>query len=133
MMTYPGLPAPTVELVLDDEAGHARFGGLSEFYFASLHCCGNTGKNVDAPVHRFRGGRAVGPAAFRGLRLAEKAAVVKTGWSRHWRQPEYLSQNPLLPAEACEALLGEGGYLHAAPIAWVGGAMFPVRAYVLVE
>ncbi len=25
----------------------------------------------------------------------------------------------------------EGGYLHAAPIAWVGGATFPVRAYVI--
>ncbi len=25
----------------------------------------------------------------------------------------------------------EGGYLHAAPIAWVGGATFPVRAYVV--
>jgi kynurenine formamidase len=27
----------------------------------------------------------------------------------------------------------EGAYLHAVPIAWVGGATFPVRAYVLVE
>jgi arylformamidase len=27
----------------------------------------------------------------------------------------------------------EGGYIHAAPIAWVGGATFPVRAYVLVD
>jgi arylformamidase len=26
----------------------------------------------------------------------------------------------------------EGGFLHAVPIAWVGGASFPVRAYVLV-
>ena len=25
-----------------------------------------------------------------------------------------------------------GGYLHAVPIAWVGGASFPVRAYVIV-
>lgn len=26
---------------------------------------------------------------------------------------------------------GVGGRLHAVPIAWVGGASFPVRAYVL--
>jgi kynurenine formamidase len=26
-----------------------------------------------------------------------------------------------------------GGYLHAVPIAWKGGASFPVRAYVLVD
>ncbi|HSD74709.1 MAG TPA: hypothetical protein VLB75_08055, partial [Steroidobacteraceae bacterium] len=26
-----------------------------------------------------------------------------------------------------------GGWLHAVPIAWKGGATFPVRAYLLVE
>lgn len=26
-----------------------------------------------------------------------------------------------------------GGRLHAVPIAWVGGATFPVRAYVIME
>jgi kynurenine formamidase len=30
-----------------------------------------------------------------------------------------------------EQLSPEGGYLHAVPIAWVGGASFPVRAYVI--
>ncbi len=30
-----------------------------------------------------------------------------------------------------EAVLASGGRLHAVPIAWVGGASFPVRAYVL--
>ncbi len=30
-----------------------------------------------------------------------------------------------------EALLPGGGYLHAVPIAWRGGATFPVRAYVV--
>jgi kynurenine formamidase len=45
----------------------------------------------------------------------------------------------LLGAEipVCEHLTGlatvprSGGYLHAVPIAWVGGASFPVRAYVM--
>ncbi len=32
-----------------------------------------------------------------------------------------------------QALPKEGGYIHAVPIAWVGGATFPVRAYVLVD
>ena len=30
-----------------------------------------------------------------------------------------------------EALGPDGGFVHAAPIAWVGGATFPVRAYVV--
>jgi kynurenine formamidase len=32
-----------------------------------------------------------------------------------------------------EALGSRAGRLHAAPIAWVGGATFPVRAYVIVQ
>ena len=31
------------------------------------------------------------------------------------------------------AVPAAGGHLHAAPIPWVGGATFPVRAYVLAE
>jgi kynurenine formamidase len=30
-----------------------------------------------------------------------------------------------------ERIEPEGGFLHAVPIAWVGGATFPVRAYVM--
>jgi kynurenine formamidase len=30
------------------------------------------------------------------------------------------------------AVPATGGRLHAVPIAWVGGASFPVRAYVLL-
>ena len=39
----------------------------------------------------------------------------------------------------CEHMTGlaavpkDGGRLHAVPIAWVGGATFPVRAYVIAE
>lgn len=32
-----------------------------------------------------------------------------------------------------EAIPSTGGILHAVPIAWVGGATFPVRAYVIVR
>jgi arylformamidase len=31
------------------------------------------------------------------------------------------------------ALPSAGGYLHAVPIAWKGGATFPVRAYVQID
>ena len=40
MKTYPGLPEPRAEVLIDYDSG--RYGGLSEFYIASLHCCGNT-------------------------------------------------------------------------------------------
>jgi len=31
------------------------------------------------------------------------------------------------------AIPKDGGRLHAVPIAWVGGATFPVRPYMIVE
>jgi len=54
MKTYPGLPEPHAEVLLDYDS--SRYGGLSEFYIASLRCCGNTGTDVDAPIHLYRGG-----------------------------------------------------------------------------
>lgn len=203
MRTYPGLPEPRAELLLDYEASRERYSGQAEFRIASLHLCGNTGTYVDSPMHRYRGGadlaglpldaiahvpvvridwpesggRAVSAAAFNGRNLAGRAVLVRTGWSRHWRTEQYSDGNPFLTAAACELLvragarfvgidslniddigdlarpahtilLGagipvcehmtaldrlelEGGYLHAVPIAWRGGASFPVRAYVL--
>jgi arylformamidase len=203
MKTYPGLPEPRVEVVLDYEQSHQRFQGQSEFFIASLHICGNTGTYVDAPRHRYRDGadlaalsldrlahvpvvivdatgaseRGIGPECLEGLDLAGKALLVHTGWARHWRTDHYFEPNPFLSAAACEllarsgvALVGidslniddiqdlsrpahtlllgagipvcehltnlaaapeRGGFLHAVPIPWVGGATFPVRAYIL--
>lgn len=203
MKTYPGLPVPETEILLDYDASRERYHGESEFLIASLHLCGNTGTYVDSPRHRYRGGadlaglaldsvahvpvikidardspgRGIGPERFRGLDLAGKAVIVNTGWAQYWRSERYFEANPFLTAGACEylvqagvrlvgidslniddiedfkrpahtLLLGAeipvcehmtnleeiepaGGYLHAVPIAWVGGATFPVRAYVL--
>jgi kynurenine formamidase len=201
MQTYPGLPEPRVEVLLDYEASQSRYTGGTEFFIASLHLCGNTGTYVDSPMHRFRGAadlaqlpleklahlpvevidvrgagdRGVGPETLRGRVLAGKAVLFHSGWSAHWRTPEYFTPNPHLTEACCAALLDagavfagidsvniddmgdlrrpahttllragvpvcehmtnlgslRGGYLHAVPIAWRGGATFPVRAYVM--
>jgi kynurenine formamidase len=205
MQTYPGLPEPRVDVVLDYDESRERYAGGTEFYIASLHLCGNTGTYVDSPVHRFRGGadlaalpltrlahvpvevidatdrpqRGVGPDALRGRNLSGKAALFHTEWSRHWRTEQYFEPNPFLTADCCRALLdggavfagidslniddtadltrpahtillgagvpvcehmtnlasipAAGGFLHAVPIAWQGGATFPVRAYVMAD
>lgn len=201
MTTYPGLPTPKIEVLVDHEGSRERYQGQSEFLIASLHLCGNTGTYVDAPIHRHRHGadladlplervadlpvrvfdaraegRAIGPELFRGQDLDGAAVLVRTDFSRHWRTERYGRDNPFLTAQAClrlveagaafvgidsvniddladlarpahtillgagipicehltnlEALQPEGGRLHAAPIAWRGGATFPVRAYV---
>jgi arylformamidase len=201
MVTYPGLPAPKVEVFVDHDTSRERYQNKSEFLIASLHLCGNTGTYVDAPLHRYRGatdlaglplervahvpvrvfdarslGRAVGPELFRGADVRGAAVLVRTDFSQHWRTERYGRENPFLTAKACEALVeagaamvgidsvniddiadmvrpahtillgagipicehmtnlvalpAQGGRLHAVPIAWQGGATFPVRAYV---
>ncbi len=204
MKTYPGLPEPRAETLFDYDSSRARYDGQAEFLIASLHLCGNTGTYVDSPRHRYRDGidlaglpleslahlparvvdatacpsRGIGPRIFDGLTLRGRAVLIRTGWSRHWRRPEYFTGHPFLTPAACDALLEagarfvgidslniddtadlsrpahtkllaagvpicehmtnleavppEGGHLHAVPIAWAGGASFPVRAYVMV-
>jgi arylformamidase len=203
MKTYPGLPEPTVDVIVDYESSRERYGGKAEFLIASLHLCGNTGTYVDSPHHRFadgvdlaglaleriahvpvvivdatRAGRAIGPELFRGSGLAGHAVLVRTDFSRHWGTDAYFNEHPYLTAASAELLVSEGasfvgidslniddtadlsrpahtkllgagipicehmtnlatvpsaGLLHAVPIAWVGGATFPVRAYVIAE
>lgn len=203
MKTYPGLPEPEAEILLDYETSRPHYQGQAEFLIASLHLCGNTGTYVDSPCHRHRGGvdlaglplerlahlpavvvdatgadrRGLGPDWFAGLELRDRAVLVHTGWSKYWRSERYFESNPFLTGEACDFLLEAGAafvgidslnidnvedlsrpahtrllgagvpvcehmtnlaavpprgtFLHAVPIAWVGGATFPVRAYVM--
>jgi kynurenine formamidase len=134
MKTYPGLPEPSVEVLLDYSASRERYQGKAEFLIASLHLCGNTGTYVDSPRHRFRegadlaeiplesvahvpvvridarahSGRGVGADVFRGLTLAGRAVLVNTDWSRHWRSERYFEWNPFLTVAACELLVASG-------------------------
>ena len=204
MKTYPGLPEPEVDVVVDYESSRERYQGRAEFYIASLHLCGNTGTYVDSPRHRYReatdlaglalerladlavvvvdaksGGRAIGHAAFADLQLESRAVLVRTDFSDRWGTAAYFTDNPFLTAGACDVLvskrpafvgidslniddtgdparpahtrllqagipIGEhftnlkalpasGARLHAVPIAWVGGASFPVRAYAILS
>lgn len=204
MTTYPGLPEPTVDLVVDYDASRARYKDKAEFLIANLHLCGNTGTYVDSPRHRFRDGidlaglplerladlpvtlidatgvgRAIGPDLIDGIDVTGKAVLFRTDFSRHWGTDEYFTGNPYLTDQISEllarmnpafvgidslniddtadlarpahtALLAagipicehmtslkslplSGARLHAVPIAWVGGATFPVRAYAVLK
>ena len=204
MKTYPGLPEPTVDVVVDYDASRQRYQNQAEFYIANLHLCGNTGTYVDSPRHRYRdgtdlaglslerlanlpvlvvdataAGRAIGSDHFRTLDLTGHAILVRTDFSNHWGTEAYFRDNPFITAEASDLLVSKrpafvgidslniddtgdpsrpahtrllragipvcehltnlkalppsGTRLHAVPIAWVGGATFPVRAYAIVE
>jgi arylformamidase len=193
MVTYPGLPVPRVEVILDYETSRARYQNQAEFHIASLYLCGNTGTYVDAPMHRYRGGASLAELPLERLadlpitlidgveisseNLRGRAVLFRTGWSRHFGTEKYTQGSPFLTAATCERLVSEGaafvgidainvddignvarpahttllgagipvcehltnldqltgeGRLHAVPIAWRGGATFPVRAYVIL-
>ena len=135
MKTYPGLPEPTVDVVVDYEASRERYQNKAEFYIANLHLCGNTGTYVDSPRHRYRdgidlsglplerlanlptvvvdatdSGRAVGGDGFRELDLTGRAILFRTDFSKHWGTPAYFTGNPFLTAEAADLLVAK----HAA-------------------
>ena len=132
MKTYPGLPEPKVEVLLDYDASHERYQNQAEFYIASLHLCGNTGTYVDAPRHRYRNGidladlslerlanlptlvidatqagRAIGSDNFREADLTGRAILFRTDFSKHWGTPAYFTNNPFLTMDAADLLVSK--------------------------
>jgi arylformamidase len=137
MITYPGLPAPTVCDFLSREQSRASYAPGTEFQIGRIDMCSNTGTYVDSPFHRFADGidvselsldrladldavtvnvagavgRAIDRAHLLPYDLAGKAVLVHTGWDRHWRTDAYGVGHPFLTAEAAEHLLEQGALL----------------------
>ena len=133
MATYPGLPGPVVSDFLSREASRGKYAEGTTFAIARVDMVANTGTYVDAPIHRFAGGRdvgslpldrladldgvvvdatsagrAIGAALFDGVGLAGRAVIVRTGWSRHWGTPAYFEGHPFLTRAAAEGLVRAG-------------------------
>jgi kynurenine formamidase len=134
MVTYRGLPAPIVCDFLTREASRARYAPGTEFQIGRIEMVANTGTYVDAPFHRFAGGkdlaelpleslanlpgvvihhppgggRAVDWTALRPLDLRGKAVLVHTGWDAHWRKEAYFEGHPFLTRAAAEHLAEAG-------------------------
>ncbi|HZI19507.1 MAG TPA: cyclase family protein [Pyrinomonadaceae bacterium] len=134
MVTYRGLPAPIITEHLGREASRASYGGRAEFHIGRIEMVANTGTYLDAPFHRFDGGkdlselplaslanlrglkvsaagagsRAIGPELFEGLDVRGRAVLVHTGWAARWRTEEYFAGHPFLTRAAAERL-AEGG------------------------
>jgi arylformamidase len=136
MTTYPGLPGPIICDFLSREASRARYAPGVEFQIGNIEMVANTGTYVDAPFHRYAGGKDLsqlpleslagleavvirGPAdgraidrdAFTGRDLGGKAVLVRTGWDVHWGTATYLDGNPFLTGEAADYLVREGAAL----------------------
>jgi kynurenine formamidase len=66
MVTYPGLPAPTITPFLTRAEARDRYADGTEFAMDCITLIGNTGTYLDSPYHRYEGGTDLA-----GLGLAE--------------------------------------------------------------
>jgi len=137
MVTYPGLPAPVISDWLSRDASQARYAPGTTFQIGKIELLANTGTYIDAPFHRYdggkdvsdyplqavanlagvvvrateRAGRALDPGVFRGRDVGGKAVLVHTGWDVHWRTGRYGTGHPFLTLAAAEHLIAAGAAL----------------------
>ncbi|MDQ2670734.1 MAG: cyclase family protein [Gemmatimonadota bacterium] len=140
LVTYPGLPAPTITPHLTREDSRGRYAPGTEFAMDIIHMVGNTGTYLDSPFHRYADGSDLAgldlstlvglraevfhledawDASRRGIRpetLADRdvrgaAVLLHTGWDRWFGQPEYGVGAPFLTGEAAQSLIDAGAVL----------------------
>ncbi len=133
MITYKGLPTPIICDFLSREDSRKHYSEGTEFSIGKIEMVANTGTYVDSPFHRFADGidlselplesladlegivvraqdlgRAISAKAFNGIIVKDKAVLVHTDWSRHWRTDQYFEGHTFLTIDAAE-FLAEGG------------------------
>ena len=137
LVTYPGLPAPTIAPFLTREDSRARYAPGTEFAMDVITMIGNTGTYLDSPWHRYAEGpdlagldlatlvdlraevvrvtdlgtRGVPASVFWDRDVAGAAVLVHTGWDRHFGTPEYATGAPYLESEAVDYLVEQGATL----------------------
>jgi kynurenine formamidase len=136
LVTYPGIPAPTISDVLSREASRERYAPGTEFLIGRIDMAGNTGTYLDTPFHRYADGfdladqslddvadlpvslvaatdreGPIEPDSLDGLEVAGRAVLFHTGWSRHFGTPAYASGHPHLTVETAQALIAGGARL----------------------
>lgn len=137
LLTYPGLPVPRIGEHLDRASSRRHYASGTEFSIGRIEMVANTGTYLDAPFHRYpggrdlaelpletladlpgvvarapRGSRALGPELFAELgELRGRAVLVDTGWSRHFGTSAYGVGHPFLTRAAAELLVERGATL----------------------
>ena len=137
MVTYRGLPSPTISDWLSRDASKARYAAGTTFHIGKMELVANTGTYIDSPFHRYAdgrdiagytleaiadlpgvlirvggAGRPVNRARFEGQELKGKAVLVHCGWDTHWRTDAYSSgEHPFVTSDAAEYLAKAGAVL----------------------
>jgi len=138
MVTYQGMPAPSISDYLSREASRPHYAEGTTFQIGKIDMVANTGTYIDAPYHRYKKGkdlseldlatfanlsgivfhadpssRVINPALFEGRELNRKAIIIHTGWAKHWRTDSYFDGHPFLTGETAR-------YLKASDVTLVG-------------
>lgn len=138
MVTYKGMPAPSISDWLSREASSTRYAPGTTFQIGRIDLLANTGTYIDAPFHRYdrgrdvagyrlesvadlpavvvrateRKGRALDVSRFKDRDVKGRAVLVHTAWDEHWRTDTYSAgQHPFLTRDAAEHLADAGAAL----------------------
>ncbi|WP_374007709.1 cyclase family protein [Leifsonia sp. LS-T14] len=134
LITYPGLPAPTITPHLTREASRSVYSPGTEFAMDVITMIGNTGTYLDSPFHRYpdgpdlagldlatlvglpahvlhldgSAGRGITASAVRGIGEPGAAVLLHTGWDAHFGTPAYATNAPYLTEEGARVLVDAG-------------------------
>lgn len=137
MITYKGLPAPIICDFLSREASKSLYAEGTEFNIGKIEMVANTGTYIDSPFHRYADGkdlcelpldslagvagvlikchnikeRAITAEHLTGYDIHNKAVLIRTDWSRHWRTDHYFEGHPFLTKDAANYLKDRGAVI----------------------
>lgn len=134
LVTYPGLPAPTIAPHLTREESKSHYAPGTEFAIDTITMVGNTGTYLDSPFHRYPDGddlseidinnlvglsaevfhladmqdRGIPAEIFFERELAGTAVLLHTGWDRHFGTGQYGKDAPFLTESGARYLAEVG-------------------------
>ena len=125
LVTYPGLPAPTISDHLSRADSRARYAPGVEFQIGRIDMVANTGTYLDTPFHRYPDGHdlaalplervagvpgvVIGPDDELPADVSGCAVLVRTGWDEHWGTEHYGDpSHPFVSAGLTDALVAAG-------------------------
>lgn len=138
MVTYPGIPAPSIRMHLTFEESAAHYAAGTEFQIGIMTLVANTGTYLDTPAHRFRDGqdlsalpleqcadlattvircrgldgRAIPVSVLESASIRGRAVLFDTGWDTHWQTARYSSgDHPHLDEATAIRLVDRGAAL----------------------